>query len=456
MRFRVMRDFIATLAFSQGVPMLSHGDEIARTQRGNNNAYAQDNETTWMHWELDDRRRQLLAFTRKCLQSSPHARRVAPAPLLSRRATIKGGREGSLVDPPRRREMTDDDWQDGEQPRARHADLRRRHRRNRRSRPADQGRDAAAGAQRRRDVVTDFALPTIEGDGIWAEMIDTAHSRAARRRRSGVIELAPLLDSSLLRYGAESADMADVGGRRRERHHRSPSRRRVERLLAGDHANPHAILGAHPATVNGRPGVDRAHARVRRRASRMRASGWPRGAADARSGAACRICSRASSRGAVLPLDYRLRFHYADGAIWERGDPYRFLPTLGDVDLHLFNEGTHRELWKKLGAHVRTIDGVRGVSFAVWAPNARRVSVVGDFCGWDGRIYPMRMLGSSGVWELFVPDVEPGALYKFEILTREGDSRSRPIRSPRRWSSRRERRPSSRQRARTAGATTPG
>src|SRR5262249_23925428 len=123
--------------------------------------------------------------------------------------------------------------------------------------------------------------------------------------------------------------------------------------------------------------------------------------------------------GASLPIDYHLRFYYADGAIWERRDPYRVLPTLGDIDLHLFNEGTHRELWKKLGARVRAMDGVSGVSFAVWAPNARRVSVIGDFSGWDGRIFPMRMLGSSGVWELFVPGIKADALYKYEILTRE-------------------------------------
>jgi 1,4-alpha-glucan branching enzyme len=90
------------------------------------------------------------------------------------------------------------------------------------------------------------------------------------------------------------------------------------------------------------------------------------------------------------------------------------------VDLHLFGEGTHRKLWEKLGAHPRTVDGVSGVAFAVWAPNARRVSVIGDFNRWDGRVHPMRMLGSSGVWELFVPDIGDGALYKYELLTREG------------------------------------
>jgi 1,4-alpha-glucan branching enzyme len=100
-----------------------------------------------------------------------------------------------------------------------------------------------------------------------------------------------------------------------------------------------------------------------------------------------------------------------------------FPPTLSDLDLHLFNEGTHRQLWKKLGANPRVIDDLRGVAFAVWAPNARRVSIVGDFCDWDGRKFPMRPLATSGVWEVFVPGVAEGALYKFEIHTREGQLR---------------------------------
>lgn len=189
----------------------------------------------------------------------------------------------------------------------------------------------------------------------------------------------------------------------------------VARLVAGESTDPHAILGAH-ASDHGI--VIRALAPNAERAECMLADGRvvpmervAQGGSD---------LYQAHVLGASLPLTYRLRFHYANGEAWERGDPYRFLPTIGDVDLHLFNEGTHRRLWTKLGAHVRTIDGVTGVSFAVWAPNARRASVVGDFCNWDGRVYPMRMLGSSGVWELFIPDVQPGALYKFEFLTREG------------------------------------
>ena len=87
---------------------------------------------------------------------------------------------------------------------------------------------------------------------------------------------------------------------------------------------------------------------------------------------------------------YRVRFRFDGGASWERDDPYRFLPTLGEVDVHLIHEGTHHRLWEVLGAHVRTVDGVPGVAFSVWAPNARRVSVVGDFARWDGRLFPMR------------------------------------------------------------------
>ncbi len=93
---------------------------------------------------------------------------------------------------------------------------------------------------------------------------------------------------------------------------------------------------------------------------------------------------------------------------------------LSDYDLHLFSEGTHLRAWEKFGAHVMTIGGVTGVHFAVWAPNAQRVSVVGDFNRWDGRVHPMRRLVPSGVWELFVPNVPVGACYKYEVRTAAG------------------------------------
>ncbi|MFN2504951.1 MAG: alpha-amylase family glycosyl hydrolase, partial [Acidimicrobiales bacterium] len=120
---------------------------------------------------------------------------------------------------------------------------------------------------------------------------------------------------------------------------------------------------------------------------------------------------------------YRLRAEYPQGDAHEFVDPYRFGPTVGDQDLHFFGEGRHRNLWKVLGANVRTHEGEAGTSFAVWAPAARAVSVVGDFNSWDGRLHPMRSLGSSGIWEIFLPDVGGGALYKFEILTQDGHLR---------------------------------
>jgi 1,4-alpha-glucan branching enzyme len=101
-------------------------------------------------------------------------------------------------------------------------------------------------------------------------------------------------------------------------------------------------------------------------------------------------------------------------------DPYSFPPTVGELDLHLFGEGRHEEIYKKLGAHVTKIGRVKGVAFAVWAPHAAGVSVVGDFNNWDGRVHQMRMLGRSGVWELFIPQLTTGALYKFEIHTGRG------------------------------------
>jgi 1,4-alpha-glucan branching enzyme len=101
-------------------------------------------------------------------------------------------------------------------------------------------------------------------------------------------------------------------------------------------------------------------------------------------------------------------------------DPYSFLPTLGETDLYLFGQGNEHRIYDKLGAQLRLIDGVEGVSFAVWAPNARSVSVVGDFNDWDGRRHAMRSLGSSGVWEIFVPGVREGALYKYELKTQGG------------------------------------
>lgn len=119
-------------------------------------------------------------------------------------------------------------------------------------------------------------------------------------------------------------------------------------------------------------------------------------------------------------ISYEIEMIYSNGKIWKGRDPYSFEPTLSDLDIYLFNEGTHYEIYRKLGAHPMTIDGVDGVYFAVWAPNARRVSVVGDFNIWDGRVHPMRRLQQSGIFELFIPGLSKGELYKYEIKTRAG------------------------------------
>jgi 1,4-alpha-glucan branching enzyme len=123
----------------------------------------------------------------------------------------------------------------------------------------------------------------------------------------------------------------------------------------------------------------------------------------------------------LVPSGYRLRIVRSDGAVEERHDPYAFPPLLSEYDLYLIGEGTHYQTYEKLGAHVREMAGVRGVHFAVWAPNALRVSVVGDFNRWDGRAHSMRSRGASGIWELFIPGLDTGLIYKFEIRSRFAD-----------------------------------
>jgi 1,4-alpha-glucan branching enzyme len=123
------------------------------------------------------------------------------------------------------------------------------------------------------------------------------------------------------------------------------------------------------------------------------------------------------------PFRYQIRARLHNGETRQFHDPWNFPPTIGELDLYLFNEGNDHFIYQKLGAHLREIDGVPGVSFAVWAPGAARVSVVGNFNHWDGRYHPMRALGASGVWEIFIPGLREGDLYKFEIRDQQGDIR---------------------------------
>jgi 1,4-alpha-glucan branching enzyme len=187
-------------------------------------------------------------------------------------------------------------------------------------------------------------------------------------------------------------------------------------VAAGRHADPHRVLGAH--VVDGHVMV-RAWLPGARRCTVRPAEG-PAVAAE----------PVATARGAFIadlgpdhevPPAYRLAVEWESGEEAEVEDPYRFWPTLGELDLHLWGEGRHQAPWRRLGARLITHDGVLGTAFAVWAPSARSVRVVGEWNFWDGRVHPMRVLGSSGVWELFVPAARRGQLYKFEILGANGE-----------------------------------
>jgi 1,4-alpha-glucan branching enzyme len=190
----------------------------------------------------------------------------------------------------------------------------------------------------------------------------------------------------------------------------------VARLIAGRHPDPHRVLGAHPAgwgvVVRAlHPDAESAECVLEHAAPVPMAQFGNTGVFTA------------FLPGYRLPVRYRFRFRFLGGASWEQDDPYRFLPSVGEIDEHLFSEGTHRRLWNVLGAHPRRLDGVEGVSFSVWAPSALGVSVVGDFCRWDERRLPMRRLGTTGVFEIFVPGVSPGALYKYRIVGPGGEIR---------------------------------
>ncbi|MFT2748563.1 1,4-alpha-glucan branching protein GlgB [Clavibacter sp. Sh2036] len=191
-------------------------------------------------------------------------------------------------------------------------------------------------------------------------------------------------------------------------------------IAEGVHSGPHSVLGQHPVSVDGV-----SDDLVVVRALRPLAEGV---SVILSTGARVELAHIGHGvwQGAhVLGLqDYRVEARYGDGGTWTAEDPYRFLPTVGDLDLYLFGEGRHERLWDVLGAQHREHWGVArtyvGVSFAVWAPHARAVRVIGGFNGWDGVQHAMRRLDGNGVWELFVPGVEPGVSYKFEILTQAG------------------------------------
>jgi len=184
----------------------------------------------------------------------------------------------------------------------------------------------------------------------------------------------------------------------------------LERVIDGWHHDPHSVLGAHSTDTSTtftilRPWADSVSLVVGDEVIPM--------VHQLRGAWAITIEQTGLS-------DYTLQVDYGQGFI-DSDDPYRFLPTIGELDLHLISAGRHEDLWKVMGAHCKKVQGVKGVAFTVWAPSAQGVRVVGDFNMWDGAGYPMRSMGNSGVWELFVPGVGTGTKYKFNILTQAGN-----------------------------------
>ncbi len=200
----------------------------------------------------------------------------------------------------------------------------------------------------------------------------------------------------------------------------------IERLVRAEHWDPFVLLGPHPTTANGKPAVVvRAFLPEARDASVLIDAGLLPGERGSQPVPMRTVhpagLFEATVPGVIDKTRYRLRVTDRKGGVTERHDPYAYPPLLTGFDLHLFGEGRHYRAYDMLGAHIRTVEGVAGVGFVVWVPNAMRVSVVGDFNGWDGRRHPMRNRGNTGLWELFIPDIVEGAAYKYEIRPRDRD-----------------------------------
>ena len=194
------------------------------------------------------------------------------------------------------------------------------------------------------------------------------------------------------------------------------SRDDIKRLISGRHHNPHTILGSHQ--LDDESWVIRAWHPQAIRAEILK---------DGQDPELMRVIDEqglfAGPFEDTAPGKCKFAFYFMDGSIWETVDPYSFTPSLGELDLHLIRKGRHQQLFNHLGAICRNHQGVDGVSFSLWAPNAERVSLVGDFNQWDGLRTPLRSLGESGVWEIFIPEMKPGTIYKYEIRTQKGDLR---------------------------------
>ena len=220
----------------------------------------------------------------------------------------------------------------------------------------------------------------------------------------GIIDLVDQIGGAAMRAGTKVKPAKARG----------PAARDIDAIVGGRHGDCFSVLGPH-AQADGSIGIstfapdadsveviDAASGDVVADLEKIHADGFFFGSIERQ-----------------LPSGYRLRKRRGPHT-WEMADPYAFGSTLGDLDIYLLGEGTHLRAFDRLGAHATTIDGVDGVRFAVWAPNASRVSVIGHFNGWDGRRHPMRKHPGVGVWDLFIPGLAPGDIYKYELLDAGG------------------------------------
>lgn len=190
----------------------------------------------------------------------------------------------------------------------------------------------------------------------------------------------------------------------------------VQNIVSGVHNNPFSILGLHFVNKNWVirafiPNADKIDVIDTKTGELITSLTVSKHSAD---------FFEAKIKTADKRFAYRLNIHQGNHS-WIADDPYRFGPVIGEIDEYLLGEGTHKNLWQILGAHTRMHEGVWGTHFAIWAPNAKRVSVVGDFNAWDGRRHVMRARGHTGVWEIFIPRLSDGETYKFELIDAQGN-----------------------------------